>query len=174
MLEEVRHKLKEIPGVNIEVGAPITHRIDAMLSGTQAGIAIKLFGSDLNRMYALGNQIKESIADVDGIADLNVEQQVERPQLKIEPKRDMLGKYGITMPEFAEMVSVLLAGEAVSQVYEGDQAFDLVLKVGEESRTTADRIREMSVDAGGVNVPFGNIADVRSAMGANTINRENR
>lgn len=173
VLEEVRHKLKEIPGVNIEVGAPITHRIDAMLSGTQAGIAIKLFGSDLNRMYALGNQIKESIADVDGIADLNVEQQVERPQLKIEPKRDMLGKYGITMPEFAEMVSVLLAGEAVSQVYEGDQAFDLVLKVGEESRTTADRIREMSVDAGGVKVPFGNIADVRSAMGPNTINREN-
>ncbi|MGN0236582.1 MAG: efflux RND transporter permease subunit [Lepagella sp.] len=173
VIEEVRHKLKEIPGVNIEVGAPITHRIDAMLSGTRAGIAIKLFGSDLNRMYTLGNQIKEAIADIDGIADLNVEQQVERPQLKIEPKRDMLGKYGITMPEFAEMVSVLLAGEAVSQVYEGDQAFDLVLKVGEESRTTADRIREMSVDAGGVKVPFGNIADVRSAMGPNTINREN-
>ncbi len=173
VIEEVRHKLKEIPGVNIEVGAPITHRIDAMLSGTRAGIAIKLFGSDLNRLYALGNQIKEAIEDVDGIADLNVEQQVERPQLKIEPKRDMLGKYGITMPEFAEMVGVLLAGEAVSQVYEGDQAFDLVLKVGEESRTTAERIREMSVDAGGVKVPFGNIADVRSAMGPNTINREN-
>lgn len=173
VLAEVRHKLKDLPGVNIEVGAPITHRIDAMLSGTRAGIAIKIFGSDLNKLYSLGNQIKENIEDVEGIADLNVEQQVERPQLKIVPKREMLGKYGITMPEFAQMVSVLLAGEPVSQVYEGNQAFDLTLKVDDDSRSSAKRIREMMVDANGKKVPLANVADVISAAGPNTINREN-
>ena len=173
VLAEVRNKLKVLPGVNIEVGSPITHRIDAMLSGTRAGIAIKIFGSDLNKLYSLGNQIKTSIADVEGIADLNVEQQVERPQLKIIPKREMLGKYGITLPEFSQMVNVLLAGEAVSQVYEGNQAFDLTLKVADDSRSSAKRIREMMVDANGKKVPLGNIAEVVSAAGPNTINREN-
>ena len=173
VLAEVRNKLKVLPGVNIEVGSPITHRIDAMLSGTRAGIAIKIFGSDLNKLYSLGNQIKTSIADVEGIADLNVEQQVERPQLKIIPKREMLGKYGITLPEFSQMVNVLLAGEAVSQVFEGNQAFDLTLKVADDSRSSAKRIREMMVDANGKKVPLGNIAEVVSAAGPNTINREN-
>ena len=115
MLAELRTKMKRIPGINFEVGSPISHRIDAMLSGTRAGIAIKLFGTDLNKMYALGNEIKESIEDIDGVVDLNVEQQVERPQLKIVPKREMLAKYGISLPEFSNMVSVLLAGETVSQ-----------------------------------------------------------
>ncbi|MGN0221164.1 MAG: efflux RND transporter permease subunit, partial [Prevotella sp.] len=173
VLADVRHKLEDLPGVNIEVGAPITHRIDAMLSGTRASIAIKLFGSDLNKMFSIGNQIKNTIKDVEGIADLNVEQQVERPQLKIEPKREMLGKYGITMPEFGRMVGVLLAGEQVSQVYEGNQSFDLVLKVEDKSRETADRIRNMAIDANGRKVPLGNIAEVISSAGPNTINREN-
>lgn len=173
MLADVRDRLKDIPGVNIEVGAPITHRIDAMLSGTQAGIAIKLFGSDLNKMYLLGNEIKAAIEGVEGIVDLNVGQQVERPQLMIEPKREMLGKYGITMPQFAEMVNVLLAGETVSQVYEGDKVFDLVLKADNEGRATVESIRNMTVDANGGTVPLGNIAEVRSSAGPNTINREN-
>lgn len=173
VLADVRNKLKEIPGVNIEVGAPITHRIDAMLSGTRASIAIKLFGTDLNKMFSIGNQIKQSIEEVEGIADLNVEQQVERPQLKIEPKREMLGKYGITMPEFGEMVSVLLAGEPVSQVYEGNQSFDLTLKVNDESRESANRIKNLIVDANGRKIPLSNIANVTSSVGPNTINREN-
>lgn len=173
VLADVRDRLKDIPGVNIEVGAPITHRIDAMLSGTQAGIAIKLFGSDLNKMYLIGNEIKAAIEGVEGIVDLNVEQQVERPQLMIEPKREMLGKYGITMPQFAEMVNVLLAGETVSQVYEGDKVFDLVLKADNEGRATVESIRNMTVDANGGTVPLGNIAEVRSSAGPNTINREN-
>ena len=173
VLADIRNKLKALPGVNIEVGAPITHRIDAMLSGTRASIAIKLFGSDLNKMFSIGNQIKETIEDVEGIADLNVEQQVERPQLKIEPKREMLGKYGITMPEFREMVSTLLAGEPVSQVYEGNKSFDLVLRVDDESRESAYKIKNMAVDANGRKVPLGNIANVTSSAGPNTINREN-
>ncbi|MCP3893403.1 MULTISPECIES: efflux RND transporter permease subunit [Bacteroides] len=173
VLSEIREKMKGIPGANIEVGAPITHRIDAMLSGTRASIAIKLFGTDLNKMFSIGNQIKSSIQEVEGIADLNVEQQVERPQLKIEPKREILAKYGITLPEFAEIVNVMLAGEVVSQVYEGNKAFDLTLKVNDPSRETADRIRNLIVDAKGRKIPLNNIADITSSVGPNTINREN-
>ena len=113
-MADIRHRLEAVPGISIEVGAPITHRIDAMLSGTQANIAIKLFGDDLNKMYAIGQQIKQQIEHVEGVADLNVEQQVERPQLQIIPQRTMLAKYGISMAEFGDMLRVLLAGEAVS------------------------------------------------------------
>lgn len=173
LLADVREKLKVLPGVNIEIGQPISHRIDAMLSGTRANIAIKLFGPDLNRLFVLGNQIKESVHEVEGIADLNVEQQVERPQLKIVPKREMLSKYGLTLPEFAEIVNVLLAGEVVSQVYEGNRTFDLTLKVNEDYRETAERIRHLIIDAGGRKVPFNYVADIVSSSGPNTINREN-
>ena len=173
LIAEVREKLGTLPGVNVEVGAPISHRIDAMLSGTRASIAVKVFGTDLNEMYRIGNRIKAAVEGVEGVADLNVEQQVERPQLKIVPKRDVMAKYGVTMPEFADMVSVLLAGEAVSQVYEGRRVFDLVLKVGDNSRATADDIRSLIVDAGGSKIPLGQIADVVSSVGPNTINREN-
>ncbi|MFT3740647.1 MAG: efflux RND transporter permease subunit [Breznakibacter sp.] len=173
VLAEIREKMKVLPGANVEIGQPISHRIDAMLSGTRANIAVKLFGTDLNKMFALGNQIKANIQDVEGIADLNVEQQVERPQLKIEPKREMLAKYGMTPVEFAGIVNVMLAGEVVSQVYEGNKAFDLTLKVNEESRETADRIRNLIVDAGGRKIPLGYVAKITSSTGPNTINREN-
>lgn len=173
VLLEIREKMKRIPGINVEVGAPITHRIDAMLSGTRASIAIKLFGTDLNKMFSIGNQIKGAIDNVEGIADLNVEQQVERPQLKIEPKREVLAKYGITLPEFAEIVNVMLAGRTVSQVYEGNKSFDLTLKVNDSSRETAEKIRNLIIDAKGFKIPLSNIANVTSSMGPNTINREN-
>ena len=173
VLADIRARLRDIPGANIEVGSPITHRIDAMLSGTRASIAIKIFGSDLNKMRSLASQIQSVTEGIEGLADLNVEQQVERPQLRISPKRDMLVKYGITMPQFSEMVSLLLAGETVSQVYEGDNAFDLVLKVNGSSKATAEQIKNMSVDAAEGKIPFGYIAEVTSQMGPNTINREN-
>lgn len=173
VLAEIREKLEVLPGVNVEIGQPISHRIDHMLSGTRANIAIKLFGTELNRMFELGNRIKSVVEDIDGVVDLNVEQQVERPQLRIEPKREVMAKYGITLPEFAEIVNILLAGEAVSQVYEGNRAFDLTLKVNDDSRETADRIKELIVDANGRKVPLGNIAEVVSTTGPNTINREN-
>jgi Cu(I)/Ag(I) efflux system membrane protein CusA/SilA len=173
LMKDIRQKLSLIPGISVEVGAPISHRIDAMLSGTKASIAIKLFGTDLNRMYAIGNQIKSEISDIEGIADLNVEQQVERPQLRIEPKREMLAQYGITMPEFSRMVSTLLGGTVVSQVYEGNKAFDLVLKIGDGNRATMDDIRNISIDANGRKIPLSDIARVTSSAGPNTINREN-
>lgn len=173
VIDDIRSRLEEIPGVSIEVGAPITHRIDAMLSGTQANIAIKLFGDDLNKMYSLGNLIKEEISDVKGIADLNVEQQVERPQLQILPNREMMAKYGLTMSEFGEMVNVLLNGQVVSMVYEGNRSFDLTLKVNDDSRSTAERIKNLTISVDGQAIPLCHIADIVSATGPNTINREN-
>jgi Cu(I)/Ag(I) efflux system membrane protein CusA/SilA len=173
VMAEIREKMSAIPGIALEVGAPITHRIDAMLSGTRANIAIKLFGTNLNTMYTLGNRIKSEIQDIEGLADLNVEQQVERPQLRIEPKRDVLAQYGVSLPEFTEMVRVLLAGEVVSQVYEGEKSFDLTLKVDDDRRATAGEIASLTVDAGGRKVPLGDLATVTSSMGPNTINREN-
>ena len=174
VLEEVRQKLSTITGANIEIGQPISHRIDAMLSGTQASIAIKLFGTDLNKMFMLGNQIKNAIADVDGVADLNVEQQIERPELNIEPKREMLAKYGITLPDFREFVSVNMAGEVVSQVYESGKSFNLVVRTEEDYRNEMEKVRNLMIDTpDGQKVPLIYVADVRSASGPNTISREN-
>ena len=174
VMNDVRKKLSTISGANIEIGQPISHRIDAMLSGTKANIAIKLFGDDLNKMFSLGNQIKGAIGNIPGIADLNVEQQIERPQLKITPKREMLAKYGITLPEFSEYINVALAGEVISQVYEQGKSFDLIVKVENNFRDEAEKIRNLMVDTqDGKKVPLSYIADVISAMGPNTINREN-
>ena len=172
-MADIRHRLEAVPGISVEVGAPITHRIDAMLSGTQANIAIKLFGDDLNKMYAIGQQIKQQIEHVEGVADLNVEQQVERPQLQIIPQRTMLAKYGISMAEFGDMLRVLLAGEAVSTVYEGNKSFDLVLKVHPHQAVTAENIRHLTLAVDGGAVPLSSVAQVVSAKGPNTISREN-
>lgn len=174
LTEEVRQKLAVLPGVNIEIGGPISHRIDAMLSGTKANIAIKLFGSDLNKMYEIGQKIKTSISGVEGIADINVEQQVERPELNITPKREMLARYGISLPEFAEVVKVMMEGEVVSTVYEGNRSFDLTLKVNDDARSSIERISDLTIDTGdGKKVPLSYVADIKSAAGPNTINREN-
>ncbi|MDR1129364.1 MAG: CusA/CzcA family heavy metal efflux RND transporter [Prevotellaceae bacterium] len=173
LIADMREKLKVLPGANIEIGQPISHRIDHMVSGTKSNIAIKLFGSDLNRMYVLGNSIKSAIQNVEGIADLNVEQQIERPQLKIKPKRELLAKYGVTLPQFADIVNVMLAGETVSQVYEDNRAFDLTLKANDESRSTISEIRNLIIDANGRKIPLENIAEISSSTGPNTINREN-
>ena len=174
LVAEVRERLGTITGANIEIGQPISHRIDAMLSGTKANIAIKLFGDDLNKMFSLGNQIKGAISDIPGIADLNVEQQIERPQLKIQPKREMLAKFGITLPEFSEYVNVALAGKVISQVYEQGKSFDLIVKVKDDARDEMEKIRNLMVDTNdGRKVPLNYVAEVVSSMGPNTINREN-
>ena len=170
---DVREKLSTIKGANIEIGQPISHRIDAMLSGTEANIAIKLFGTDLNRMFLIGNQIKDAVQGIEGLVDLKVEQQIERPQLTITPKREILAKYGIPLPEFGEYVNVMLGGEVVSQVYDDGKTFDLTVKASDDSRMTMDAIRDMMIDANGVKVPLSYVAEVRSASGPNTINREN-
>ena len=169
VLNDVRRRLSVLAGANIEIGQPISHRIDAMLSGTQASIAIKLFGSDLNKMFTIGNQIKKACKDIDGIADLNVEQQIERPELKIIPRRELLLRNGITLPEFNEFIAVNLARETVSQVYEAGRAFNLVVKAG-----SYDEISNLIIDAAdGRKVPLSDVADIVSGAGPNTINREN-
>lgn len=170
---DVREKLSTISGANIEIGQPISHRIDAMLSGTEANIAIKLFGTDLNRMFQIGNQIKDAVKGIEGLVDLKVEQQIERPQLTITPKRDILAKFGIPLPEFQEYVNVMLGGEVVCQVYDDGKTFDLTVKTSDESRATMDDIRNLMIDANGTKVPLSYVAEIRSAAGPNTINREN-
>lgn len=172
-LAAVRSKLGDIKGANIEIGQPISHRIDAMLSGTQANIAIKLFGPDLNKLFQLGSQIKGAIQEIDGIADLTLEQQIERPQLQISPKRDMLAKYGITLPEFSEFINVALSGKVVSQVNENGKVFDLTVKVNDASRSTMEEIGELTLDANGRKVPLHYVAEILPLSGPNTISREN-
>jgi len=171
--DDIRKKLSSISGANIEIGQPISHRIDAMLSGTEANIAIKLFGTDLNRMFYYGTQIKSAINGIPGLVDLKVEQQIERPQLTITPKREMLAKFGITLPEFEEYVNVMLGGEVVSQVYDDGKTFDLTVRTSDESRSTIGDIRDLMIDAKGQKIPLSYVADVRSVTGPNTINREN-
>lgn len=174
VVAEVRQKLSTLVGANIEIGQPISHRIDAMLSGTKANIAIKLFGDDLNRMFALGNEIKSNIQDVPGIADLTVEQQIERPQLTITPRREMLARYGITLPQFAEYVNACLAGEAVSQVYEQGKSFNLTVRMRDDLRNQASKIGDLMIDTGdGRQIPLNYVADIRSTQGPNSISREN-
>lgn len=174
MIDDIRHKLSVITGANIEIGQPISHRIDAMLSGTQASIAIKLFGTDLNKMFKLGQEIKSAISDVDGIADLNVEQQIERPELEIKPRREMLRQYGISMADFNTFISTHMAGLTVSQVYENGSSFNLVVRAAEHDRCNRERIRDLMIDTpDGRKIPLANVAEVNSTMGPNTINREN-
>lgn len=173
MIADVREKLNAIPGISVEIGQPISHRIDHMLSGTKANIAIKLFGPDLNKLFSLGNEIKSKIETIDGVADLNVEQQVERPQLKIVPKRELLAKYGISLPEFSEFVTTMLSGEVVSQVYDAGKSYDLTLKVDETYKDQTEKIKNLMIDANGTKIPFTYVADITSSTGPNTVNREN-
>ena len=172
-LADVRQRLGELKGVNIEIGQPISHRIDAMLSGTKANIAIKLFGNDLNKLYNIVGQIKEAIQGIDGIADLTLEQQIERPQLQIKPKRDMLAKYGIPLPEFSEFINVALSGKVVSQVYEGGKVFDLTVKVHDDDKANMEQIGNLMIDANGQKVPLHYVAEILPLVGPNTISREN-
>ena len=172
-LYDVRARLGVLKGVNIEIGQPISHRIDAMLSGTRANIAIKLFGPDLNRLFSLGNQVKGAVSGVAGVADLNVEQQVERPQLQIRPKREMLAKYGIPLPEFSRFIEVALGGEVVSQVYDQGRSFDVTVKMDDADRSDMERIGNLTIDGTSGKVPLSYVADIVSTSGPNAISREN-
>lgn len=170
---ELREKLGKLPGVNIEIGQPVSHRIDAMLSGTQSQIAIKLFGDDLETLYKIGSKIKGEIAEVPGIVDANVEQQVNRPQLDIRPRRQMLARYGIPVSKFAEYINTAIGSEVVSQVYVDGLPFDITLKVDDDYKDTADKIRDLLIDSNQGMIPLSYVADVEVANGPATINREN-
>jgi CzcA family heavy metal efflux pump len=172
-MKEVREKLSEVTVANITIGQPIGHRIDHMLSGTRANIAIKLFGTDLNKMFSIANQIKKNIEGIDGLVDLNVEQQVEIPQLQIRGNRDMLAKYGITIGEFTEFVDIAFAGEKVSQIFESDKSFDLILRFNEENRGKIESIKNVLIDSRTGKIPLYYVANIISTSGPSTINREN-
>ena len=174
VMADIRAKLRTLPGGNVEIGQPISHRIDAMLSGTKAGIAIKVFGPDLTTLHSLGMQIQQATHNIEGVTDLNVEQQIERPQLIIRPRRTLLASYGITLPQFAECVNVALGGEVVSQVQDGGKTFDLTVRMADEDINSIDHIRDMLIDTGdGRQVAFSDMADIESSAGPNTISREN-
>lgn len=170
---EVREKLSELPGVNVEIGQPISHRIDAMLSGAKAQIAIKLFGDDLNQLFTTGNKILKIVKGVDGIVDANIEQQVERPELVIRPRRTMLARYGITMQDFRKFVNVALGGEVVSQVYQDRQPYDVTVILDPSYRNGLEDIKSLTIDSNVGQIPLTAVAEVISTTGPNTINREN-
>ncbi len=173
MVKELRNKLSQLPGTNIEIGQPISHRIDAMLSGTEAQIAIKLFGDDLNQLYRLGSQIKELATTVDGVVDVNVEQQIGRPQIDIRPRREMMARYGVTMPQLTRFIEVMLAGQPVSAVYIDGLPYDLTLKVAPTQRTTIEDLGMLMIETNQGKIPLSEVADIVSTTGPNTINREN-
>ena len=169
---EIRQKLMELPGVNIEVGQPISHRIDAMLSGTKSQIAIKIFGDDLSKLYMVGSNVKSLIAGIPGVVDANIEQQVERPQLVIRPRRQLLAQYGITMAEFNCAISTAIGGRTVSQVYDQGLPYEVKLYANEELRTSLEGISRLTIDSNRGPVPLAQVAEIVSTVGPNTINRE--
>lgn len=173
-LEDVRDKLAGISGVAITIGQPISHRIDHMLSGTRANIAIKIYGHDLNKLQSLSNEIKSAIQHVDGLVDLNVEYQTGIPQIQIKARRDMLAHYGISIGEFNEFVETAFSGEKVSEIYEGNRAFSLVVKYDEGSRGSIEKMRNaIFINGQGEAIPLYLLADITSESGPHTISREN-
>lgn len=173
MIAELREKLSHLPGTNIEIGQPISHRIDAMLSGTEAQIAIKVFGSDLDNLHSIATKIKQAISKVDGVVDVNVEQQIGRPQLDIRPRREMLSRYGITNEQFASFVATMIGGEQVSQVYSDGIPFDITLKVDPQYRDEIASVSDLLIDSNEGKIPLSYVAEIVSTTGPNTINREN-
>lgn len=172
--EEVRTKLSVVPGVNLTLGQPIAHRIDHMLSGTRANIAIKIFGTDLQRLFELGKGIETNIKDIEGITDVAVEQQVEVPQLRISPRRQILAAYGMTVSDLMEQVDIAFAGEKAGEIYEGQQYFDLVVRFNKSSRNSKETIEAalISLPNGG-EVTLNQLAEVQSVSSPNSISREN-
>ncbi|MDE6461220.1 MAG: CusA/CzcA family heavy metal efflux RND transporter [Muribaculaceae bacterium] len=169
----LRAGLATLPGVNVEIGQPISHRIDAMLSGTQAQIAVKLFGPDLTTLFRVGQQIRDAVSHVEGVADVNIEQQVERPELTIRPRRALMARHGVSMAQFRRFLEVSMAGVKVSEVYGDDgMPYDLIITVDPARRSTLADVKELMVDTPSGPVPVTAIADVVSAAGPNTINRE--
>lgn len=173
-MKEVRNVLAAVPGMAVTVGQPLGHRIDHMLSGTRASIAIKLFGTDLSDLFMLGNQIQHSIKGIDGLVDVSVEQQTETPQLQLRANRGMLSKYGISVEDFNRFVELAFAGEKLADIYEGQRSFELILRLNGNYTESIDRVRSALIDVGsGRKVPLEEIADIVSVGGPSSISREN-
>lgn len=173
-LADVRETLAGIPGIATTVGQPLGHRIDHMLSGTDANIAIKLFGTDLSKLFMMGNQIKSSIENIDGLVDVAVEQQTETPQLQIRANRGMLARHGISIEEFNRFVELAFAGEKLSEIYEGQRSFDLVLRLNKNYTESIEQIKSALIDTeSGGKIPLEEVAEIVSVGGPNSISREN-
>ncbi len=173
-MADLRNRLSGIPGLNISVGQPLSHRIDHMLSGTSANIALKIFGEDLNRMYLIAKNIEQEIKPIPGVVDLRVAPQTEVPQLQIKPKRKMLAKYGITIGQFNEFIHTAISGEKVSQVFEGNRSFDFIIRYDKSYRNTLQALDDILIDSPVYGkVPLSYVAKLTSAAGPNVINREN-
>ena len=174
VFNDMRERLSGVPGVVTMVGKPLGHRIDHMLSGTRAAIAIKLFGTDLSKMFMLGNQIKSSIEGIEGLVDVSVEQQTETPQLQIRANRAALARYGIGIDEFNAFVNLAFSGEKLSDIYEGERSFDVILRLNKEYTGDIDGVRKALIDTGnGGKVPLEEVAEIVSAGGPSSITREN-
>lgn len=174
LMNDIRHALEVLPGCIVSVGQPITHRIDHMLSGTEAAIAVKLFGTDLYDLRRIAQQIQGVMERVDGVQDLFVEQQVDIPQVRIKVDRKRLAQYGASVEDLGKVVDMAFMGETVSQVIEEQRTHDIVVRYDEPYRGEIDIIQRSLVDtANGVKVPLGTLASVVSDRGPNTISREN-
>ena len=174
VFNDMRKCMASIPGIAATVGQPLGHRIDHMLSGTRASIAIKLFGTDISRMYMIGNQIKSEIEGIDGLVDVSVEQQTETPQLQVRANRAALAKYGITMEHFNKFIELAFAGVRLSDVYEGQRSFDLILRLNKNYTESIEDVKNALIDTGdGGKVPLSEVAEIVSVGGPNTVSREN-
>ena len=171
--DEIRHKMEALQGANVEIGQPISHRIDAMLSGTRANIAIKIFGPDLGKLQSAAKSVKESIEGIDGLVDVTVQQRAVRPQLRIIPRRDILARYGMTLADFSKTVEMISGGVRVSEVYEDNLVTDIVVKVDPRLAKGLEGVRNMPVAVGGGQVPLSTLAEVSVADGPTEVGREN-
>jgi CzcA family heavy metal efflux pump len=173
VFEELRREFSAIPGTNVTIGQPIGHRIDHMLSGTRANIAVKIFGPDLYELRQVGAQVRDAMQGVPGVADLQLEQQMDVPQLQIRADRTALARYGMTVGQLAEAIDVAFNGEAVSQVLEEGRSYDLVVRFPEQLRANAEAISSVPFDTPtGQRVPLSQLATVTVTRGPNTISRE--
>jgi CzcA family heavy metal efflux pump len=173
-MAEVRETLADVPGIVATVGQPLGHRIDHILSGTRANIAIKLFGPDLSELFMTGNRIRSSIQNIDGLVDVSVEQQTETPQLQIRANRGLLAQYGITIEDFNRFIEQAFAGEKLADIYEGQRSFDLILRLNKNYTGSIDQVKSALIDTGnGRKIPLEEIAEIASVGGPNAISREN-
>ena len=173
-LNDVREKMASVPGIASTVGQPLGHRIDHMLTGTRASIAIKIFGPDLTQLFMTANDIKAEIEGIEGLVDVSVEQQTETPELQIRAKRDMLARHKISMEEFNHYIELAFSGDKISEVYEGQRSFDLVLRLNKNYTESIEGIKSaMIINGDGVMIPLEEVAEIVSVGGPNSISREN-
>lgn len=174
VLGDLRRNLEQIPGVAINIGQPISHRIDHLLSGIRAQVAVKLFGDDLGVLREKAEAIEKELKSIPGVVDLSIEKQVLVPQVAVKLNREELKRYGLKAGEVTELIETALSGEAVSEVLEGQKRFSMVVLLDEESRSNTEKIGELLVDLpSGEQIPLNMIATIEPAMGPNQVLREN-